>query len=163
MPCSKFISIRLEPGKDTRVYVDQMSAPKTVPGLKKFSLQSLLGTHSNKGTTVCIEAFRWQPPGYDAPMSLALNAQWPFGTSYIESNDTAGNATGRSFPSLEFSYDDAAKKLSWSQTNTNPPGKLLGSVEFNHHTPVWYIVLELDTRAPTTRGELLINGQDITS
>jgi hypothetical protein len=161
MPCSKFISIRLEPGKETRVYVDKMSGPKSIPGLRTFSLQSLTGTHSNKGTAVCIEAFRWQPPGYDAPVALALNSQWPFGTAYIESNDTAGSAAGRSFSSVEFTYDEPARKLSWNQAGTNPPGKLLGSVEFNGRTPVWYIVLTLDPQAPATKGELLVGGADI--
>jgi hypothetical protein len=104
----------------------------------------------------------WPPPSYDASINIALNAQWPNGQSYYEPNDTAGHNAGRSYSELEFVYDEAAKTLSWNQKNVRTPGKLSGSVEFNATTPVWGIVLALDPAAATTKGELLIDGVDIT-
>jgi hypothetical protein len=165
MTCDKFISIRLEPGKKTRVYIDKVTQTphQILENLSRFTLRSDIGVHTEKGTVVSIEALQWPPPSYDASVTLSLNSQWPIGTQYYETNDTAGHATGRSFSALEFIYDESAKTLSWNQKNARTPGKLMGSVEFNAITPVWNIVLALDPTATTTKGELLFDGADITA
>ncbi len=166
MPCKKFISIRLKPGEETRIYVDDMTTPHTtLQRLGSFSLASPYVDQDNSGTSVVLEPMKWPPQGYDSPIAFALSAQWPFGTQYYESNDSSpGPASGRSFEQIDFVYDEAGKKLSWSQSAVPAPkpGRLQGSVEFNDITKAWYIVLTLDPQAAQSRGQLKINGQDIT-
>lgn len=170
MPCKKFISIRLQPGKTTRIYVDHVDVNnphRTLDKLGKFFLQTSTGagTESNRGTTVRVEPMRWPPPPYDAPIALYLNAQWPFqrdayGTETYEGNDTAGAHSSRSYPGIEFVYDADAMTLSWNQKAYR--GQVTGSVKFDSTSPVWNIVLALDPAAPNARGQLLIDGVDIT-
>jgi hypothetical protein len=159
MICNKFISIRLEPGKETRVYVDSMKkAKRSVNGLRRFQLESPLEQQGAKGAAIKIDAMRW-PEGqvYGAPISMALSSQWPFGTKLYETNDTAGHTTGRSLGGVEFEYDEAAMTLSWSQDYKGTGAKVSGSIGFNEVSPVWYVTLELDPAATATKGELVID------
>ena len=162
MPCSKFISLRFEPGADTRVYVDDMSSPKhTLRNLREFRIESPPDGQTHRGAAVTIEAMRWPPTGYDGAVTIGLSSQWAAGVVEFETNDTTGYPTGRAFPSLDFEYDAAAGRLAWNQSR-HLAGKLQGSVEFNATTPVWYVTLRLDSRAPNgTQGRLLVNGADI--
>lgn len=163
MPSSKFISIRLDRNAPPRVYVDDMKQFISPAGLKIFTLKADMTKNTAQGATITVDALRWPPEGYDSPISLALGAQWPFGTQYYDPNDASGAVKGRSFTEMEFHYDENAKTLSWNQKNDKTPGKLLGSVELNDRTPVWYVVLELDSASKGAKGSLWVDGKDITA
>jgi|GEM_PF-5643950 len=156
MPCKKYISIRLEPGKTTNVYVDSMTTPKlTFSGKKTFRLESPYVDQTAKGTTLAVEPLRWPPTGYGAAIALSLSARWPYGTRHFEGSDTAGSGQTRSFSGVEFVYDNA-RKLVWTQDDGSS-----GTVIFQESSPVWYVTLRIDSASTKTRGRLLVGGVDV--
>lgn len=176
MACQSFISIRLEPGFPTRVYIDDMTTPRhTAQTVNSIRLESPATNQLQKGAMVTVEAMRWPPTGYDGGVTIPLSGQWPFGVREFKPDDISTEHPGRTFPRVDFEYDAAAGRLSWNQvaqdnpTNASPApaGRMQGSVQFGYPTPIWYITLRLDktplpdgTWLPTS-GLVFIDGQEI--
>jgi hypothetical protein len=160
MPCKRFVSIRLDPKPNKKIhfYVDcdvTKEFRQTLDTLETFTLQSKGGTPTAKGATVTVEILKWRPPGYDAPVALSLNSQWPYGGKYYEEDDMTGADPGRSYSNVEFVYNAGARTLSWNQDKDG--GGLVGSIRIPEKR-VCNIVLVPSKGA---QGLLIVDEKDI--